>query len=92
MQRTPQTGAPRNVRHRSLVELLERAGSPLEYAEQVVTATLADNETASALNVEIGSPLLRAVRVSYTKRKVPIEYGFALYPAERYQFIMTLTR
>lgn len=74
-----------------LVRLLERAGVPIEFAEQIITATLADNQIASALKVAIGSPLLRAVRVSYAKADVPTEYLIALYPSDRYQFIMNLT-
>jgi GntR family transcriptional regulator len=76
---------------RGLVSLLERAGVPVEFAEQRITAAAADNPVAAALKVAIGSPLLRAVRVSYAKHEAPTEYLIALYPPDRYQFIVTLT-
>lgn len=79
------------ARH-SLVALIERSGTPIESAEQVITATLADADLAAALQVEFGSPLLRVVRTVYTRKEVPVEYLVALYPPERYQVIMSLTK
>jgi len=70
---------------------LGRAGVPIAFADQVVTASLADGELAAALDVAIGSPLIRAVRTSYAANGVPTEYLIAHYAPERYQFIMTLS-
>lgn len=75
-----------------LVTLLERAGLPLEYAEQSFSASLADNTLVEALGVALGSPLLRVVRTSYTTDEMPTEYLVALYAPDRYQFLMTLTK
>lgn len=80
------------LRTNALVILLERAGSPVAYAEQAISATLADNERAAALEVSLGSPLLRVVRTAYTAERRPSEYLIALYPPDRYQFLMSLTR
>jgi GntR family transcriptional regulator len=79
------------LEHSGMMSQLGRAGVPIAIAEQVVTATLADGELASALNVAIGSPLIRAVRISFAAGDVPTEYLIAHYAPERYQFIMTLT-
>jgi len=80
------------LRTNALVILLERAGAPVAFAEQSISATLADNELATALEVTLGSPLLRVVRTAYTADRRPSEYLIALYPPDRYQFLMTLTR
>ncbi len=74
-----------------MMSQLRRAGMPIAFAEQAVTATLADGELAAALDVAIGSPLIRAVRISYAAGDVPTEYLIAHYAPDRYQFIMTLT-
>jgi GntR family transcriptional regulator len=74
-----------------MMSQLARGGVPIAYADQVVTATLADGELAAALGVAIGSALIRAVRISFAKNDVPTEYLLAHYAPERYQFIMTMT-
>jgi GntR family transcriptional regulator len=74
-----------------LVSLLERAGVTVAFAEQVITATLADAALAEALDVSVGSPLLRAVRTSFDVAERPVEYLIATYPPERYRFLMTLS-
>lgn len=80
-----------DLRASGLVSLLERAGVRVAFAEQVITATLADAPLATALKVALGSALLRAVRTSYDASERPIEYLVACYPPERYRFIMTLS-
>ncbi len=74
-----------------MMSQLERAGVPIDRAEQVITATLADAELAAALDVPICSALIRAVRTSYAAGDVPTEYLIAHYAPNLYQFIMTLT-
>ena len=75
----------------SLSSLLERSGLTVRFAEQVITATLADNVLAAALKVAVASPLLRTVRTYFGENDAPIEYLIALYPPDRYQLIVTLT-
>jgi GntR family transcriptional regulator len=74
-----------------MMSQLERAGVPIAFAEQVITATLADAELAAALDVPIGSALIRAVRVSFAEGDEPTEYLIAHYAPDLYQFMMTLT-
>lgn len=81
----------RDFERTALTSLLERSGVSVKSAEQVMTATLADNGLASALHVAVGSPLLRAVRTYFAEDEVPVEYLIALYPPDRYQFIVALT-
>jgi GntR family transcriptional regulator len=75
----------------SLLALLEKAGTPVESAEQVITATLADDDVAAALQVSFAGPLLKVTRTAYSREKSPLEYLVALYPPGRYQVIMSLT-
>jgi GntR family transcriptional regulator len=75
----------------SLLALIEKSGTPVESAEQIITATLADDDVAAALQVSFAGPLLKVTRVAYARDKTPLEYLIALYPPGRYQFIMSLT-
>jgi GntR family transcriptional regulator len=80
-----------DLERHSLVALIERSGSTIESAEQIITATLADADIATALQVSFASPLLKVVRTVYGAGGVPLEFLVALYPPGRYQFIMSLT-
>jgi GntR family transcriptional regulator len=80
-----------NLAKHSLLSLIEKSGTPVESAEQVITATLADDDIAAALQVSFADPLLKVTRIAYSREKLPLEYLVALYPPGRYQFIMSLT-
>ncbi len=77
---------------RPLLTLLERSGVVVSRAEQTISAALADVETAPALAVELGAPLLKIDRVVFDQDERPVEHITALYRPDRYQFRMTLTR
>lgn len=78
--------------HKPMIKLLFEAGVSIERGEQQISAILADGQSARALKVAVGSPLLRIARVTYTANGVPVEYLIALYPPDRYQFSMTLSK
>jgi GntR family transcriptional regulator len=44
------------------------------------------------LKVSVGSPMLRIVRISYDEKDRPVEYLLGLYPPDRYQFPMSLSK
>ncbi|MCG8593674.1 MAG: GntR family transcriptional regulator [Kiloniellales bacterium] len=75
-----------------LLALLERGGIKVGSAEQVITATLADTTVAPLLEVEIGAPLLQVTRIVADEAQRPVEHLAALYPPERYQYRMVLSR
>lgn len=75
-----------------LLALLERAGVVVSRADQAITATLADAETAPLLEVEVGSPLLKIVRVVFDQAGRPVEHITGLYRPDRYQYRMSLDR
>ena len=76
----------------ALLELLERAGVRVSEARQAITATLADAEIAARLECDIGSPLLRIVRIVYDGSGRAVEFITGLYRSDRFQYEMMLTR
>jgi len=80
------------MKHKPLITLLEESGYGVVRAEQQVTAVLADGQTAQLLNVAAGSPLLKILRVAFSKDGQAVEYLIGLYPPERYQLSISLTR
>jgi GntR family transcriptional regulator len=84
--------AQKDLAARPLLELLERNGVVVSKAEQTVTATAADPESATALGIGIGFPLLKVIRVVYDQHSRAVEYLVGLYRPDRYQLQMTLSR
>lgn len=74
-----------------LLELLQQVGIVLHRAEQTIGATLANQTTASQLETEVGTPLLKVQRLVYDNADRPVEYLTALYRPDRYQLEMVLT-
>lgn len=77
---------------RPLLELLERSGVVAEKADQTITATLAGPDTAKALGVEIGSPLISLTRVVLGTDGRGIEHLAALYRPDMHAFHMEMLR
>jgi GntR family transcriptional regulator len=75
-----------------LLALLERAGVKIERASQRISAVLATPETAAALKVKVGSPLVELVRVVYDSNGRGVEHLHALYRPDRYNLEMDLER
>ena len=75
-----------------LLDLLERAGIETDRASQSLSATLAGPETAAALGVDLGAPLLHLTRVVYDPAGRGVEHLEALYRPDRYRFQMDLVR
>jgi GntR family transcriptional regulator len=75
-----------------LLALLERSGVKIERASQRVSAVLATPETAQALKVRVGSPLIELVRVVYDSDGRGVEHLHALYRPDRYNLEMELER
>lgn len=75
-----------------LLTLLEHAGAVAERAHQTISATLAGPDSASALGVEIGAPLISLTRIVYDEDGKGIEHLAALYRPDIHAFHMELTR
>lgn len=74
-----------------LVDLIERAGVVVARAEQSVSATLADAETAALLGVADGAPLLSVSRTVYAAGDAAVEHFTALFRPDLYHISMSLS-
>ncbi len=70
----------------SMLTLLERAGAPVQEAEQWISAVGAPASIASALDVSPGAPLLRVDRVMRGPRRRPVQYIEAHYRPDRFHY------
>lgn len=82
----------RDLQHRTVLELIEAAGVVIASAEQSVGATLASIDTARALHIAVGVPLVQIERVIHDRQGRPVERVEALWRADAYQYRMQLTR
>ena len=76
----------------SLFMLLERGGVKVDHATQTISATLATDEIAHALDVPVGSPLIALQRVVYDKDGRGVEHLDAFYRPDRYRIQVDLGR
>jgi GntR family transcriptional regulator len=83
-------GAADLARH-PMLELIRRRGTVIGQARQVITATLADQVSASRLVTDIGAPLLKLQRTVRDAFDRPIEFLTAFYRPDRYQLEMVLS-
>ena len=81
-----------HLRRNTVLELIERAGVTVGSADQAIGASLAGVESARALSVTVGVPLVRIERVVRDADGRPVERVEALWRADRYQYRMQLTR
>lgn len=80
------------LKNEPILALIERSGKSISRARQTVTATLADGTTAPALDVNIGSPLLKVSRIVYDDQDIPVEYIIIYYRPDLYQLNLELSR
>ena len=77
----------------SLYELLEsRFAIQLDEADETVEAALANAREAELLEVEKGAPLLLRERITFTIRGRPVEFVKTLYRADRYKYLVHISR
>lgn len=76
----------------AMLTLLEQAGHPVASARQTVSATLAAPDTAQALEVNVGAPLLEVRRIARSAEGRAVQYIRALYRPDLYHIEMSMTR
>lgn len=76
----------------SLFVLLERSGVKVDHATQTISATLANEETAEALDVPVGAPLIALQRVVFDREGQGVEHLEAFYRPDRYRIQVDLGR
>ena len=74
----------------SLYAILQRFGITFASGDQIVTAAAADPLVAQRLNVAIGAPLLKVVRVHFDTKGRPIQHFELLATPATYQLRMPL--
>lgn len=74
-----------------LLDLIQQRGHRIGEARQVITATLADQSNAALLDLAVGSPLLKLIRIVYDTDRRPVEFLTALYRPDRYQLEIVLS-
>lgn len=81
-----------HVASQAVLTVLEKTGVQVANAEQTITATLAGAKAAESLQVKLGSPLLRIVRVVFDRENRVVEYIIGLYRPDQYQYQTLLSR
>jgi GntR family transcriptional regulator len=81
---------PKDMEGASLYAILQRFGITFASGEQVVTAAAADPVVAERLNVAIGAPLLKVVRMHFDTTGHPIQHFELLAPPATYELRMPL--
>jgi GntR family transcriptional regulator len=79
-----------DLQSKPLISLLESGGLRVGRAQEQITATLADRDTAERLLVKRGEPLLMIVRTVFDLEGTAVEHIIALYPPSRYQYLVSL--
>lgn len=83
---------PDGLQSDSLPMALEQAGMTLVRAEHAITATVADDLSATQLQVPVGAPLI-AMRTLFSDAKdAPVALIEALFRPDRYEYRTTLLR
>ena len=79
----------REAYYGSLYELLAKHGvpAPMEIEEQF-EAIIADKETAKALDIQPGAPVMKRVRMSFDGKSNVQEYTLSYYNAARYTYVI----
>lgn len=76
----------------SLFVLLERGGVRVDHATQTISAVLATQDMADALDVSVGAPLIALQRVVFDVEGRGVEHLDAFYRPDRYRIQVDLGR
>jgi GntR family transcriptional regulator len=79
-----------STKETSLLRLLNSAGFPPLEACQRMTAASADDFIAAALDLEVGDPVLKVVRVFRTADLRPVQHTTMFFRPDRYEYTLIL--
>ena len=82
----------RDTSAQPMLAQLQQAGVHVARADQAITATIADPSMATALGIDVGSPIIRLTRLVFDDANRPVEWLTAFYRGDRYEYRTTLTR
>jgi GntR family transcriptional regulator len=75
-----------------IIRILERNGVLASQADQTISAQSADATAARHLKVKAGAPLIAMRRLMFEADRRPILHQESLYPADRFEYRMILSR
>jgi GntR family transcriptional regulator len=78
------------LRKRALYEVLQEEGVQFGRVVQEITAQAATPDVARFLKVEVGTPLLKLVRLMHDAEARPVEHLTALLPPDRSRILMDI--
>ena len=78
------------MRRRALYEIMQDLGVQFGRVIQEITAQTASPEVAAHLQVEIGSPLIKLVRLMHDQDARPVQHLTTLLPSERSRILMDI--
>jgi GntR family transcriptional regulator len=82
-----------NLETQPIFTLLERKyNTPLLEAEYRLEASCADSAVATALNIDVGSPIFLIERTSYSLGHRPVDYEKLHYRGDQIRFVTRLAR
>lgn len=81
-----------NLGNEPVLVQIEKSGRFASFADQIITATLAQDPIASALKVPVGSALIQLRRIVFDKSDQPIIYQVSLYRPDKYEYNLRLSR
>ncbi|UJF20838.1 GntR family transcriptional regulator [Shewanella sp. OMA3-2] len=73
------------------LQIFKMNGIDIKHVKQMISAEVASFEVAKALNVELGYPLLTLIRRSFDNNENLVDYLYARYNPEHFQYYMDLT-
>jgi len=75
-----------------VVRVLEAEGLRAQSAEQSISAVAADERSSALLDVPAGNPVIVLTRIVQGVEAGPLLFQRSLYPPDRYEYHMTLSR
>jgi GntR family transcriptional regulator len=81
---------PAAMRKRALYEIMQDLGVLFGRIVQEITAQTASPDVASHLQVEVGSPLIKLVRLMHDSDSRPVQHLTSLLPPERSRILMDI--
>ena len=80
------------MRGEALNKKIEQSGTLIDQIDECVTAVPADSALAAHLEVPIGAPLIKIMRVMFAREGRPVARVVSHYVPERYQYRTSLKR
>ncbi len=76
-------------KHSMLYVLRRKLGIPIKNGSQYIMATIANNEVASALSIDVYSPVFYLETVFFTAEGAPIDFAQTFYRSDRYRYMLS---